>query len=1125
MRFPTFLFALAIGLFCAHAEASEPVRRVIGFDLPHLAIAGTSSNFRPGLIEQGFHLSTPEDGVFVQGPLYNFSPINGGNYARFISGAENLKIVHKDGLPFTPHQVDLAEYSGSRPVTFVGRKADNSTITVSFTLDGQNDGTGPVADFETFVFPASFAEIVELSVPGTIYYLDNLVVTPQGIETPEPAPLTPPLVYDINWNDLPHRLDQPSAIGGQRSPSTSVFGTQYVRSQIGPLTDRPLELGGGEAVYDQFGMILSRKAERYVMEFDMTQLGSSSLAVFMDHSHGLLRTDFNANGGVTFYSGTTNNVFSGSNSNSSYSPRAITHCTMDFDLANRRAQIVINGTKVAEWVMNRLPDLDLRQFRFSLSGADIVGIDNIKISAFGVSPLQVSPSELNFHTVSVGSSQTRSFSVTNISDEDLTITRMTSSSSVFTLETPLPLLIPARESSVLTVKAAPTSGETFSGILDLQAGPHMASLSASVTGFQQILPGNFSLHPSTQVMTERQFVTLTSIYEGTGVSHYEWTLNGTPIPNSRTHNHQITSATLANAGLYQVAAVLINGRRVFSKEANIAVVRHDTINRTIALGGRVELVCTAAGSRLIYEWRRNGELIQTTSGPVSANGSSLVLHPVGLSSEGHYTCNVSIRNFGGSPSASVRGMDANLSVLLPPRILTDKLPHVRVGDYTSFQLRTSSASTFFSASGLPSGIILDPWSGRVFGRPELAITSDPSHPDRATPYRVTFTAYNESGAGPAVELEWWIHPKPQTRNFAGLIDREKLSMDSSGLGGRFTLSITAKGSLTGSMVLAGKSFPVIGSPSYNNDDGALEGELHFNKSAKSGPIFVRIHPDGRVTSGSNPSTPDGVLEGGQILSKAAAKQHQGLYPAALLPEVSQTMLEDEVTIPGGLGYLSFKASATGTVTYSGRLGDGTQVTGSHPLIIHPEDPEAARLPIYLMPQAQRSFFSGWVSYAKAQVDGNLEWAKQPHVKNTTYREGFLLQSLQVIGSRHVAPAPGQTLMNLGDTVHHLELSSPGLPGPVTKTLQVQPNHRATITGQGAPTGVVMTISPSTSLFSGSYVSGKYRGYPIKATFQGVFVPRLGQGVGTILSLSEESLKLNLTSPTLDVGQVRIFPAK
>lgn len=550
------------------------------------------------------------------------------------------------------------------------------------------------------------------------------------------------------------------------------------------------------------------------------------------------------------------------------------------------------------------------------------------------------------------------------------------------------------------------------------------------------------------------------------------------------------------------------------------------INRPVVIGERVELNCTATGSPLIYEWKYNDEIIQATSGPVTVNGSRLVIDPVGMDSAGSYVCHVSIRDPLGNPSTSLRGMNANLSLRLPPRILTDKLPPMREGASISFQLRTSSPATRFSILGLPTGITFDPLSGRVYGRPTKALVLDPSRPDLVSPYRVTLHAYNEYGEGPAVELDWWVWPKlSQPAHFAGLIAREKLSIDPLGLGGRFTLSTTAKETVTGSIIIAGKAFPVIGYPRYNTEDGALEGGLYFNKSAKSEPIFLRILPDGRVTSGSNPATPDGILEGGQILSKAAAKQHQGLYPAALLPEVSQTTLEDEVTIPGGLGYLSFKASATGTVTYTGRLGDGTQVTGSHPLIIHPEDPEAARLPIYLMPQAQRSFFSGWVSYAKAHVDGNLEWAKQPHVKNTTYREGFLLQSLQVIGSRHIAPVPGQTLMNLGDSVHHLELTSPGLPGPVTKTLQVLPNHRATITGQGAPTGVVMTISPSTSLFSGSYVSGKYRGYPIKATFQGVFVPRLGQGVGTILSLSEESLKLNLTSPPLDVGQVRIFPAK
>ncbi len=66
---------------------------------------------------------------------------------------------------------------------FTGYYADGSTVTTSFTTDGIIDGTGPVQDFQTFLFPnKEWSGLKRVEVPGWGWSLDNLVVS-----VPEPG--------------------------------------------------------------------------------------------------------------------------------------------------------------------------------------------------------------------------------------------------------------------------------------------------------------------------------------------------------------------------------------------------------------------------------------------------------------------------------------------------------------------------------------------------------------------------------------------------------------------------------------------------------------------------------------------------------------------------------------------------------------------------------------------------------------------------------------------------------------------------------------------------------------------------------------------------------------------------
>jgi hypothetical protein len=108
-------------------------------------------------------------------------------------GPSSLLLSFTNNSVFGLLSVDLAEYStvfSNEPVTvpFIGYEQGGSTVTNVFTTDGIIDGTGPLADFQTFYF-TNFAGLtrVEISGPtdplgGLGWSLDNLVVT-----IPEPT--------------------------------------------------------------------------------------------------------------------------------------------------------------------------------------------------------------------------------------------------------------------------------------------------------------------------------------------------------------------------------------------------------------------------------------------------------------------------------------------------------------------------------------------------------------------------------------------------------------------------------------------------------------------------------------------------------------------------------------------------------------------------------------------------------------------------------------------------------------------------------------------------------------------------------------------------------------------------
>ena len=195
------LAASSLSLFLVCGRASEVM---IGFEGPPVQPSGTHYAMAQ-YDEAGYHFQ-PLGPLATQapyhmgrvGPATSNRPNNGTTHLALLS-QDSCKITRIGGSAFDALRIDLAEYStvfsSPQTFTFTGRKADASTVSVTFTTDGVVDGTGSLVDYQTFTFPDTFRGLVSLETESFGSY-DNLVLQPSDLVVtpdpePEPEPETP----------------------------------------------------------------------------------------------------------------------------------------------------------------------------------------------------------------------------------------------------------------------------------------------------------------------------------------------------------------------------------------------------------------------------------------------------------------------------------------------------------------------------------------------------------------------------------------------------------------------------------------------------------------------------------------------------------------------------------------------------------------------------------------------------------------------------------------------------------------------------------------------------------------------------------------------------------------------
>jgi hypothetical protein len=176
---------LLLGCFSTLAYSQGTLQ--ISFDGPPIQPPGTAYTVT-NYIESGisFRPISPSYGFTRVGEGLATRPQDGTAYLSAALG-DSLLFSRTDSSLFSLVSVDLAEYStvvpGPATVQFIGYHVDGSKVTSSFTTDGIIDGTGPLADFQTFYFDSKdWSGLTHVEIPNSIWSLDNLIVA-----VPEPS--------------------------------------------------------------------------------------------------------------------------------------------------------------------------------------------------------------------------------------------------------------------------------------------------------------------------------------------------------------------------------------------------------------------------------------------------------------------------------------------------------------------------------------------------------------------------------------------------------------------------------------------------------------------------------------------------------------------------------------------------------------------------------------------------------------------------------------------------------------------------------------------------------------------------------------------------------------------------
>lgn len=641
--------------------------------------------------------------------------------------------------------------------------------------------------------------------------------------------------------------------------------------------------------------------------------------------------------------------------------------------------------------------------------------------------------------------------------------------------------------TTFTVTFSPTGVGARQAVLEIRSSdPDVPLFTLALTGVGQPPPTVlFSQQPASQLVPVGQPVQFQAAVTGDAPITHQWFKGSSRVQGATALSLNLPAARPALARVYQVRSTNALGTTA-SRPAYLGVFTAPPSQVAIRDGGNLVLTCQVtvpAGVSLSYLWKRDTNPLSNGPRITGATGKSLRLVGIQPGEAGTYSCTIAMT----TPHEVVAAeLEVQVGVEALPVVNPLMLPDTLVNEPVQRSVTIANAPGRLRATGLPPGVTLNPVTGVLSGRPTRArlVRGLPA------PYAVTFQASNLAGSGPPLVVNWTILPLPvaATGEFNGLIDRNVAlngpSTDAEeGLGGQLRVLTTSAAGISGSLrqgkvtsTFKGLLDPPVGGGTIFTGTWTLTRKglpaltLDLELDSATGALMGTVS-DGSATA---------ALEAWRATPSGSAT---GTWHVALVPDAA---LAGEPDYPEGDGHAILKIDAKGGAVWSGRLSEGTAITGSSTL------GPAGQVPFFMAPYGLTGSVLGWVEIAGQELDGSLSWWKAPQaasVKTSSYKAGIPLHVVDAVGGAFVPPGPGETLLNWSQA--RLTFSLAGLTSPLEREFAVTSANQALL-DPGTDT-ITLSLNARTGLLTCGFTLAAEPGR--RATGQALVVPRLDRAVG------------------------------
>lgn len=452
---------------------------------------------------------------------------------------------------------------------------------------------------------------------------------------------------------------------------------------------------------------------------------------------------------------------------------------------------------------------------------------------------------------------------------------------------------------------------------------------------------NISVHPASKFQRTDAPLTLSVVASGPPPLTYQWYKNNVALSGKTSATLTIASPTLTDAGSYTVK-VLTNGvNAVTSDPALVALVQATTpapVTTIAALKGTT-LTAKAAGApgqTFGYQWKNTAGNILADLNFSNTTLASMVLKQMLPTHTGTYTCEVTLNGQTALPAVST---SVGLLVLQNPIITSVSFPDNLVVSRTlNIPIVVDSDVTrkpaSFTITGLPKGLVYDRLTGTISGKPLVSGL-----------FNLTIKATNAYGDSSTVLKTIVVNglDAAATGDFVGLVARQSSATLNNDLGGKIDLTVQSTGNYTAGLSLGGTSYTMMGvldakDPALTDHDPTSTCllartskptlRLSFKISLSTFRLINAVLEE--VPAGPNAATAtataSATITGWRRIWDAKTFPANGYVHTtniSLTPDAG-----DPNVVPQGTGYARLTVAADGKTTWSGKLADGTAITGS-----------------------------------------------------------------------------------------------------------------------------------------------------------------------------------------------------